>query len=303
MKENSYIMTLNQLQVFMEVVEKNSFTLAANSINMTQSAVSHAIASLEAELGVTLLERDRKGIGLTEVGRQVWQHAREIMIQAENIRQKTAAARGLAKGRIRLGTFPSTSARLLPGIIREFQQRYPGIEIVLFEGTDFEVHGWIINRAVDLGFVTLPAEGIETMPIAQDAMLVIMASSNPLSTAKKLTLKQLANEPFIMFKDPHDTAIQTLFHKNKVEFHPKYEALANPTVLAMVQEGLGVAIVPELILPIKLGEDMVAIQLDPPAVRSLAFGVRSVAELSPAVASFIQQAQDWSKSHGYFPKD
>lgn len=292
-------MTLVQLQVFLAIVEKGSFTQAAETIGMTQSAVSHALSSLEAELGVSLLKRDRTGTYLSEIGREILQHAREMMAQAENIRQKTAAARGLTKGRIRIGTFPSTSIGLLPGIIREFQQRYPGIELVLFEGTDYEVYDWIQNRLVDIGFVALPVEGVETVPIAQDELLVVMSAKYHLSSAKSLTIAQIAQEPFIMPKASRDTVIQELFQEAGITFHPRYEALGNATILALVEEGLGITLLPQLVLATN-HKEIAAVPLEPPTWRRLAFGMLSFAELTPAARSFVEQAQDWSRAAGYF---
>lgn len=85
----------------------------------------------------------------------------------------TSAAVGLETGKVRLGSFPSVTARFLPGLLRQFRQRYPGIEVVLFEGTDDEVRNWIRTRTVDLGVVALPVEGLETIAIARDEFLFV----------------------------------------------------------------------------------------------------------------------------------
>lgn len=294
-------MTLVQLQILIMVVEKGSFTLAAEAIGMTQSAVSHAIAGLEAELGVQLLKRDRTGIELNEIGREILQHAREIMQQAENIKQKTSAVRGLARGRIRIGTFPSTSVRLLPGVIREFQLNYPGIELALLEGTDHEVYGWIENGVVDLGFVTLPETGgLETIPVARDEQLVVMSERHQLSKKKKFTIRELSGEPFVMPVASRENTISALFAGENLPFHPKFEALGTATILAIVEENLGLTIIPEFTLPQKIkDQQIVTVPLDPPVWRQLAFGVRSVAQLPPAVKIFIEVAQRWSVQHGY----
>src|SRR2546430_17677584 len=121
-------MTLAQLQAFVVVMERGSFTTASEVLGITQSAVSHAIASLQTELCATLLQRDRAGLSLTDVGQRVILQAREMLARAEAIRQEAAAARGLEAGKLRLGSFPSISARFLPGALRMFRQRYPKVE-------------------------------------------------------------------------------------------------------------------------------------------------------------------------------
>jgi DNA-binding transcriptional LysR family regulator len=222
------------------------------------------------------------------------------MRQTENIRQKAASIRGLARGRIRIGSFPSTSVRLLPGIMQQFQLNYPGIELVLLEGTDEEVYEWIQDGVVDLGFVTLPVSGVETVLVARDEELVIMSDKNPLRKVLQLTIQQIAHNPFIMSTRYRDTTIQDLFKDAGIEFNPKYKALGNATILGMVEENLGLTIFPEFVLPRKLKESgIVAIKLDPPLFRELALGVRSLSSLPPAVKMFIKTAQTWSVQHGY----
>ena len=131
--------TLAQIQAFAMVAEVGSFTLAGEQLGMTQSAVSHAVAALEKELQVSLLERDRNGISLTEIGQHTLMQAQEMLAAAERIRQYASAVVGLETGKVRVGSFSSVSARFLPGLLRKFRHCYPGIEVVLLEGADDEV--------------------------------------------------------------------------------------------------------------------------------------------------------------------
>ena len=289
-------MTLSQLQVFVTVVDEGSFTLAAEVIGMTQSAASHALTALETELGVSLLARDRNGVVMTEVGQKIVEQARSMLAQAENIRQQAAASRGLAAGKVRIGSFPSTSTRLLPGIIREFGQQYPGIEIVLFEGTDQEVHQWITDRTVDLGFVSFWADGLETVPLTQDEMVVVLPPGHSLCRAERLGVKSLSETPFILSKSGCELIVTDLFRRAKVSLHARFEASDTTTILAMVQEGLGISIVPALALPTNpIGFEIR--RLDPSLMRPLAFGLPSLNAASPATRRFVEQAQSWIRLH------
>jgi DNA-binding transcriptional LysR family regulator len=292
-------MTLAQLQAFVVVIENGSFTTASEVLGITQSAVSHAIASLETELGVTLLQRDRAGLSLTDVGQRVILQAREMLARAETIRQEAAAARGLEAGKLRLGSFPSISARFLPGALRMFRQRYPKIEVILLEGTDQEVREWIDARMVDIGVVTLPTEGVDVTPIAHDEFLVIVPEAHPLTKKSSIRFEPLAHEPLILCTGGCGPLIKALFDKAKVVPQIQLEVQEIAAVLAMVQEGMGITLIPEMALPSQLPAGIKALHLRPTAWRYLALAVPSREAMSPATKMFLQQAEQWGLSQGF----
>src|SRR5690348_4624404 len=121
-------MTVAQLQGFVAVVDTGSFTAAGRALGMSQSSVSQAVASLEEELGVSLLRRGREGVALTEVGERLLGHARGVLTHLEHMRQEAAAAAGVAVGKVRLASFSAAFTGLLPGLIGAFQRRYPGVD-------------------------------------------------------------------------------------------------------------------------------------------------------------------------------
>ncbi len=291
-------MNFSQLEVLAAVAQTGSFTVAAEQIGLTQSAASHALANLEAELGVTLLERGRGGVALTEIGSRVLAHANEILTCAESIRQESAAARGLAVGKLRIGSFPSISGRLLTGIIHDFKQCHPGIELVLFEGIESEVADWIRSGAVDTGFITLPVDGLSTTLIAQDEFRLVVPAHHPLSQQPAVQMEQIADAPFILSKAGCEVLIRGVFQSAHMPMRSQFEASDIGTILAMVQEGLGVSLVPELNLPESL-DGVRALPLNPPAYRQLALGLRMSAAVSPAVTAFIHQAQTWAQTHDF----
>lgn len=284
-------MTLFQLQVFLAVVENGSFTKAGELLNISQSGVSHTISGLETELGVSLLTRNRKGISLTESGEQILPHIREIINQTEQIKQLAAAAKGLQIGTLRIGSFPSVSAKLLPTIIQSFRQRYPGIELVLFEGTYEEISGWIMAGAVDIGFLTCPCEGLETVSLVTDELVALLPAGHPLTNQPQLTLEQLASEPFIMPKAGCEQLLKAAFHAAKITPDIQFEVADNATILSMVQSGIGISIVPRLILPdesTRLG----IVPLANPLHREIGLAFRSLDSAAPATLAFIRAAQD-----------
>jgi DNA-binding transcriptional LysR family regulator len=292
-------MTLAQLQAFVVVIERGSFTAASEVLGITQSAVSHALASLETELGVTLVQRNRAGLSLTDVGQRVILQAREMLARAETIRQEAAAARGLETGKLRLGSLPSISARFLPGALRQFRQRYPKVEIVLLEGTDQEVRAWIDARVVDLGVVTLPTEGVDVAPIAHDEFLVIVPEAHALAKHSCIPIESLAHQPFLLCTGGCGPLIQALFEKAKMRFQVQLEVREIAAVLAMVQEGMGITIIPEMALPSQLPMGIKALHLQPAAWRHLALAIPSRETISPATNMFLQQVQQWGLSQGF----
>lgn len=166
-------MTITQLQVLIKTVELGSFTKAAGMLNMTQPAVSHAISSIESELGVTILIRDkRKGLIVTEVGNRILVHIREILNGVEKIEQEVAMEKGHEVGTIRIGSFPSASAYFLPKMINIFHEKYPNLELVLCEGTLKEVEDWLLSRVIDIGIVILPNKDMEIVPLTKGKWLL-----------------------------------------------------------------------------------------------------------------------------------
>jgi DNA-binding transcriptional LysR family regulator len=281
-------MTLVQLQVLLAIVEARGFTAAAAQLAMTQSAVSHALAALEQELGVALIERRRDGPQLTAVGERVATQARVAVGAAEAARQEAAAAQGLASGRVRVGSFPSVSASLLPGVMRVFRQRYPKVAVVLFEGTDDEVQSWIVDRVVDVGLVTGPLPALVTTPLCDDPFVAVVAPDDPLARQACVSANDLAGEPFILSKSGCEPLIRQFFTQGGAALRPAYEVRDMPTILAMVREGLGVAIVAQLALP-DPPTGLCVLPLEPPTVRHLALGVPADMPIAPAVQAFIDE--------------
>ena len=283
--------TLAQIQAFVTVVDAGSFTVASERLGMTQSAVSHAVATLEKELQVSLLKRDRRGIFLTEIGKRVLVQARSILNSTEQIRQETAAAIGFETGKVRIGSFPSVSARFLPGLLRQFQLRYPGIEVVLFEGTDDEVQEWVYAHTIDIGVVTLPVERLKTLSIAQDRFVAVVADSHPLAKQQSIHIRQLAQEPFIMSKAGCEPVIKRMFRQSKVTPKIQCEVIDLRTIFAMVKQEIGVTIVPEMALPADLA-GLQVLTLQPEVRRQLALAIPSL-DATPAVREFLNLAQTW----------
>lgn len=285
-------MTITQLQVFAKTVETGSFTKAAQALNMTQPAVSHAISSIEAELGVTLFIRDRrKGLILTDIGKRMIVHTREVLKGIEKIEQEAAAEKGLEVGTIRIGSFPSASAHFLPKIFGTLQQKYPKLELLLYEGTLEEVNEWLLSHVIDIGIVILPNEEMDVIPLVKNEMLVVLRDDHPLHAKASIAVKDLENEPLIIFKGGYESPIIGMFHHANAELRIEFTVSNVSTALNMIQEGLGLTILSELSLA-SLPPNVQVRNLHPPVWREIGLAVPSLKEASPAVQVFIQMVQE-----------
>jgi DNA-binding transcriptional LysR family regulator len=245
---------------------------------------------------VTLLERNRKGVvALTNAGQKIIPHVRALLASASAIEQEAKAAHGETSGKLRLGSMESMiSPRLLASLLTCFQQRYPDMEAVLFEGAMHEVGEWIERSIIDVGFVLLPAEGIESTLITTDELCVLVAPGHLLHTRTTVTPRELSEEGFIMEKNQCALHLMKMagFEPSRTRPLIRYQASDSATIFAMVREGLGITLVPRMMLPKKL-EGVVAFPLDPPHSLQIGLVVRSQAMASPAARLFVQTASTW----------
>lgn len=289
-------MTLFQFEVFLKVVDTGNFTKAGENLGLTQSGVSHNISALESELGIILLNRGRNGVSLTDAGKRIIGHMRNIVSESEQIKQKTAAILGIEMGKIKIGSFPSTSAKLLPGIISYFKSRYEGIELELYEGSYDEITEWVENGVIDIGFVSLPVKRLETIPLLKDNLVVLLPSDHPFREHKSLTIEQLLQEPFIMPKAGCEVLVKERFQSNGLQPNIHFEVEDNQTIISMVQEGLGLTVIPQLTLPNWLTQ-VSTVELVPETYRTIGLAVKSRKDCTPAVKEFIIASQKFVKTN------
>lgn len=284
-------MTSAQLEAFVAIAELRSFTAAAMRLDISQSAVSHAIRALEQELGVCLFHRQRSEISVTDIGSQLLLRAREMLGLSETMRQEAADARGLKKGTLRIASFgPSSSLRILPQLIDAYRQAYPGIEIHVDEGPDQEVLQWLQDRRVDLGFVVLPEERFPSVLLAEDQMLAVLPAQHPLASRTAVRLDELCSDPFIMTEAGSAQIIGKLFESASLSPKVRYRSAQVISTLGMVAKGQGIAIMAELALPETAIGAYVAKPLQPPVRRQIGIAAHSTRLASPAALAFLNMA-------------
>lgn len=288
-------MTFTQLEIFAVVAELGSFTAAGQRLAISQSAVSHALKQLETAWGVTLLSRGPTGIEVTEIGRSLLLRVRELLGISEAIRQEVAAVRGLHRGVLRIGSFGITSSlQLLPQILARFTQRYPEIDVFVDEGEDEDVSQWLIERRVDVGFVVLPDERFDTVPLVEDQFVALIPATHPLAAKKSVSLSDVSAMPFIMTLAGSATAIQHLFEQESLHPSVKQRYAQIITIIKMVENGSGFSIVADLAAPdqiMALCPGVTKKPLTPRVKRSVGLAVLKREQASPAVEAFLKVAR------------
>ncbi|HBJ00553.1 MAG TPA: LysR family transcriptional regulator [Lysinibacillus sp.] len=286
-------MTIVRYEIIAKVVEIGSFTETAETLNMTQSAVSHAVASLESEWGVSLLIRDRKkGIILTEMGQKILPHIREILKRVEVINQEIALMTSLETGLIRIGTFASASSCLLPKLLAKFQKKHPKIEFKFYEGTYEEITEWLGSGIIDIGFVVKGKSNpnFDLIPLIKDKMVVAYHPAHQFHSKEIVEMNDLMDESFIMATGMYQSHVEELFAEAQIKPSILFEVHDCTTIANMVQEGLGVTIGPELYL--KTQQNIKISTLNIENSREVALACHSIVNASPAVKEFLHVAKN-----------
>ncbi len=248
-ESNPSRLKLSQLRALVAIAGTGTFSDAALQLDLSQSAVSHAIATLETELGVVLLNRGRQGAVLTPVGETIVAESQQILQRLEAICQQAQLAKGLQSGQVRLGGFRSVATHILPAVIEQFRQQYAGISVTIDEfGHYHRVEEALRQGRIDIGFSYLPARPeFDAWELLHDEYLVLLPpAAKPV--AARLTWSQLANYPLI--QTPSEDGCRYLIekylahHRQSLKF--AYEVREDSTIISMVRRGLGATIMARL---------------------------------------------------------
>lgn len=230
------------LRLLAAIDEEHGLIRAAQHVGMSQSAASHALAKLERSLSVSLVSRDRLGLRLSETGKRLLPHVNQALRALDAIRDEVAQLSALQKGSLRIAAVPSLAGTWVPRLIREFQLKFPAVEISLFEGTDNEVAEWVQTRVAHAGFAALPVKGLSTIAITRDEWMAVLPPKDP---APRMTLGALSKRKFLLSGGGCEDLIRSLFEEASLDL-PQSRLLIKQmaTIEAMVSEGLGVSLVP-----------------------------------------------------------
>src|SRR6266700_6727020 len=192
-------MEFSQLEFFVTVVEEGSFSKAAERVYRTQPAVSIAIRRLEEEIGAPVFERSQKAPALTELGELVYDYAKRILSLRDQTLDAVAELRSLQRGRVRIGANESTSLYLLPQLILEYREQHPNVKVEIYRHVSERLPREVLGRNVVFALLAFePVDSdLDSFPILQDELVLIMNPDHPLAKRESLAIEELANESFL----------------------------------------------------------------------------------------------------------
>ncbi|GGO67740.1 LysR family transcriptional regulator [Nonomuraea cavernae] len=283
-------MQLQQLAYFVAVTETRHFTQAAERMRVAQPSLSKQIKALEAELGAPLFSRARGNVTLTPAGEALLPLARRMLADADTARQEVAELAGLRRGRVRLGATPSLCAGLLADALARFHRDYPGIELLVEESGSRDLVRALARGQLDLSLIIMPLQSDDPSLVTEDVLrenLVVAMPSHEPTRRPYQRIADLRGKPMVMFRRGYDLREATLAACRQAGFEPRLavEGGEMDAVLRFVEAGLGVAVVPSMVLDGRPG--LRGVPLAPPGLtRTIALAHRRDVEPTRAAQAF-----------------
>lgn len=248
-------MTNFSYRVFSTVVSKGTFVRASQSLNVTPSAVSHSVNQLEKDFGFPLLIRNRTGVELTEDGKALLPVIQSILNLEDQLQQLVGNINGNNQGKVRIGAFSSVSTNWLPGIIRKFKEQFPQIAITVIQGSFNQIVNQVKQGQIDIGFASLPVvEEVFVEPLIRDQIYCVTPKNFIPSNHVSITDADVAQQTFILQQIDYDRDTKRALDRYHVSQNSLSYSIDDPSILAMVESGLGLGVLPQLALKRMQGE-------------------------------------------------
>jgi DNA-binding transcriptional LysR family regulator len=289
------MLNVTRLKVLTEVAYRGSLSAAAEALNYTQSAVSQQISTLEAETGLSLLERHPRGVTLTAAGQMLVGHAEGVLARLEAAETELAAIAGLRGGRLRVASFPTAGATLMPVAIATFRASYPEVELTLAEGEPEEIVPRLRAGELDLALLyEFPGEaptttGMTRVELLSDPLHLALPREHPLAARPTISLAKLAGESWVQTSRESPCSRHVVRSCHAAGFEPRvaFESDDYQTVQGLVAAGVGVALIPELALSV-VRDDIVIRDVSPdPPKRQVIAAIPAAARLVPAAPAML----------------
>lgn len=279
---------IQKYQAFLKTVEHGSFTKAAEDLHFSQSGISRMVSDLEAEWQLSLLERRKGGVRLTSDGTRILPYVKSLCEEFDKLQIQVDDLRGIQSGLIRIATFSSGLSQWLPGIISNFQKAYPNVDYEIRLGDYSEVRQWILEGSVDCGFlIQQEAEGLETMFLEHNEMLVVLPEDHPLAENDSVAIEDLAGEPFMMLEQGAGKEVEGILEGFGVKPRVILSTWDDYAIMSMVEQGFGYSLLTEMIMR-RCPYRIVGKSLAEPVYRDLVLAYRSKEATSLALQRFIE---------------
>jgi DNA-binding transcriptional LysR family regulator len=284
---------VHALRTFVEVARRQGFTRASEALHVTQPAISKVVKALEDELGTPLLHRERRRVRLTEAGRIVLERAQGVLDSLRVIEEEVVELAALRRGRLRLGMPPIVGVTFFPPLLAEFHQLHPGISLELREEGSHHIEALVRDRELDVGAVVLPTDekAFGTLPFVRDELRAVLHPSHPLARRRSLSLAQLADTPFVLYRPEFALHGHILDACRRAGFNPAVVSESShwDFIVAMVAANIGVALLPQTIC-LRLDRRQVrAIRMSEPTIPwNVALIWRKDRQLPPATRAWLE---------------
>ena len=287
------MVSLNQLEVLVAVVEAGGFSGAARNLYMSQPSVSNHVRNLEGSLGVPLVERTTHGARTTPAGDVVVDHARQVFDLLDSLEHAVARFQGLEAGRLVVAGTTTIGTYLLPRLVAEFTERAPNVECQIRVGNQAAVEQWLMRGEVALGLcIDQPQEPLETEPLFQEKMVLVAAAGSELVGAPR-SPADLAGQRFLLREKGSATRRlqEDILRSWRLEAADRWELWGPETLKEAAVEGLGVALLSEHIVRREQDAGLLAsVEVDPPLPgRSISLVRRADHKLTPPEEAFVAQ--------------
>jgi len=240
-------MISNTFLIFVRAAEYENFNTTAKKLNLTPSAISHAISKLEKELDLVLFVRKKKGVYLTEEGRELLEYVQKIVDQEEELMQKASLIKGQINGTVRIGVVSSVCKTWIPEIILTFKQIYPKAKIIVKQGAYAEIYNWLENGEVDLGFLSRPqCVGLNYEFLCQDELMCVLPKGTPTKNNDYVTIDELKD--MILIQQPNENSMEPKLYQSRQLSSQGSSFLIEDdlALVALVGSGIGYCVVPTL---------------------------------------------------------
>ncbi|MBP2320167.1 DNA-binding transcriptional LysR family regulator [Kibdelosporangium banguiense] len=280
-------MTVNlaQLRALLAVVDEGGFSAAAPALGVSQSAVSHSIAALERAVGSPVLHRTKQP-QLTSFGSRLIEHARVAVGATAAIADLAAQNSSQPTGTIRLAAPATVCQGLLPDLLTRWRGDFPGVTVRLFEGEDHEIVEWLAERTVDAAVLVSP-ESHDGVRIGADAFAAMLPRDHPLADEQAVDVADLEDDPFLLSDGGCERHVRELFRQAGCRLRPTHRVRECGTLIAMVQAGIGVSIVPGLMTAM-MDHRLVLVPLKQNLTRKLVLTGPLTGPWHPAVTALIE---------------
>ena len=286
-------MSISKYEILVKTVELGSLTAAAKLLGCTQSAASHAINALESESNLRIINRNRNGVSLTPDGQLLYPAIRDIVEAKGRFNELLAALQGGDTGCVRIGSFTSVAVHWLPGMIKTFCTAYPKIELQMLSGDYHDIAEWFSKDTIDVGFVTEKTNlaGCEYIPLKEDRLLAVLSKDHPLAGRDVISVTELENEPFISLLEASDQDARSVLEQAGITVDVKFTTKDDYAIIAMVAQGLGISILPELLL--EGHPEVCTVPIEGGKKRTIGLAISPAGLISPSVQSFAQHVKNW----------